>query len=210
MIVDIMKQSEYSCYNSISNWLNVHFQYTTLTSLILSIFVMLIHPAKLFYSGWPFGYHEHFSEGPVTARIRRLLIFILIELALMITYIFAAFVVTWTLNLGPITRMTFNRWLIEACYAPMISEISIFILYRTIFFGSYVISTVAYHVQFACLLKLTLFLFTRYREFYTSSSLNGREIEIFHRICNRSTQNYTSDFKPLEFSYYHFWSFVSY
>ncbi len=204
MIVDIMKQSEYSCYNSISNWLNVHFQYTTLMSLMLSILVMLIHPAKLFYSGWPFGYHEHFSQGPGIARIRRLLIFILIELALIITYIFAAFVVRWTLNLGPITRMTFNRWLIEACYAPMISEISIFILYRTIFFGSYVISTVAYHVQFACLLKLTLFFFIRYKEFYTSSSLYDREMEFFYRIRKESTQNYTSDFKPLEFSYYHF------
>jgi hypothetical protein len=199
-----MRQLEYSCYNTVSNWLSVHFVYTTIASIMLSLLVLILYPFKFYASGWPYGYHERFNQGSTDDRIRRFLIFILLELASMFTYISVALALTWTLNISPITPMAFNRWIIEACYAPMIPEILLYFYMHYTFFEDNDIATVSFHVQFAFMIKLFLFMFMRYRELYPTSDLNNLETRIFHKMCNASTQNYTRDFKPLRFLFYHF------
>ena len=61
--------------------------------------------------------------------IRNLIRIIMTEVKLTFIYIIAALISTYLLNIGSMTQMRLNRWLIEGFYAPM----SIFYLVVFIF-----------------------------------------------------------------------------
>lgn len=106
----------YSCYNSISNWVAVHFYYTTFISGLLIIPILILYPEKLYMSAWPYRYQEQFNEGSGVTRIRRFLLFIILELVLISIYMFSALIFKFILNTGPISQVAFNCWIIEAFY----------------------------------------------------------------------------------------------
>ena len=106
------------------------------------------------------------------------------EVKLTFFYVIAALVSTYTLNIGSITQMRLNRWLIEGFYAAM----SIFMLwylhyaYRS---GEhlYIYHSTCY-TQFTSIIKLIIFVI-----FYPSSGLNNRPIRLFYELCNKSNEN---------------------
>jgi len=204
MIADNMEQFEYSCYNSISNWLNVHFFDTIFLLIWLAIIIVFTCPDQLLMFVCPYQYYEHFNEGSADTRVRRFLLFIILELALMSTYIFCALVLRWVFNIGPITPMVFNRWIIEACYGPIIIEILVYFIYRYPFIEESDIINESFHVQFACIIKLILFLIKRYLEFYPTSGFNNLQIRAFYDGCNISSRHNNSNFKFSVFPFYHF------
>jgi len=176
----------------------------------LTLFILILFPAVLDFLAWPYHDHEQFYEGLEDTRIHRFLMFIMFEFALIFTYIFGALICRWILNIGPITPMAFNRWIIEACYAPMIVEIVVYVLFRYPFIECPNVVSASFHAHFAWVIRLFLFLITRYAEFYPSARLNNVQFRTFHITCNTSTHNNSSDFQASEFSLYHFENLTSY
>jgi hypothetical protein len=204
MIADNMEQFEYSCYNSISNWLNAHFFDTVFLLIWLAIIIVFICPDQLLMFVCPYQFYEYFNEGSADIPARRFLLFIIFELALMSTYIFCALFLRWVFNIGPITPMIFNRWIIEACYGPIIIEILVYFISRYPSIEETDIINESFHFQFACIIKLVLFLIKRYLEFYPTSEYNNVQIRSFYDGCKISSRNNNSNFKPLAFPFYHF------
>ena len=205
MVATNMKQLEYECYNTVTHWLDVHFHYTILILFLLTILILILHLYQLiicsyiendFISAWRYRYHEQFNEGSLDARIHRWLMFILLELVLMFIYVSAALILRWTFNTGPITPMTFNRLIIEACYGPIIYEIFLYFWFRYLILRPDEIPGVAFHAQFACMIRLLLFLVTRYAEFHPSSRLNNVQARMFGSRCNFSIP-YNYDLIPM-------------
>jgi hypothetical protein len=200
-----MGQMEYSCYHTISIWIDTHFTYTIFLSTQLTMLVLIVYPKKLYDSAWPYGFHDEFGDGPINIRIRRIVLFILLEFTLIFTYIFAALVLRWILGIGSFTPLLFNCLIIEACYAPLIMEIVLYYVYRVLCYGEANVATVAFHAQFACMIRLLLFLFIRYAEFYPSSQLNTSKVRFFYFNCISSNCYATpSRFNHSELSLNHF------
>jgi hypothetical protein len=130
--------------------------------------------------------------------------FIMFEFLLIFIYSFGALVWRWALNMDPITPMVFNRWLIEACYAPIITMIFLYLLCRYPFIECPKAVSVSFHAQFACIIRLFLFFITRYAKFYPSSRVKRWQVGTFYIACNMSTRRNISHYRPLQFSLYHF------
>lgn len=191
-----MEQFDSSCYNSVSNWLNVYLFETT---AILIFLVFIILPAcsdDLFMFVQPFQYYVHCNDESVDSRF---LLSILLELALMVVYIFCALIVRWTFNIGPVTQW----WLIETCYGPIITEIFVYLIYRYPCIEESDIEE-SYHVKFPNIAKLILFLIKRYQEFYPSSNFNNMKIRAFYVRCDLPIRYNNSNLDFSKFPFYHF------
>jgi hypothetical protein len=129
------------------------------------------------------------EEENASILLRNFIRIFITEVKLTFIYIIVALITTYTLNTAPITRMRLSRWLIEGFYAP----ISVFVLwYLSYLYQSgqhiYIYNSICY-IQFTSTIKLIIFVFVRYMEFYPSSMLNNRPIRLFYRFCNKSVEN---------------------
>jgi hypothetical protein len=199
MTVGNMEQFEYSCRDDASLWLSVHLGYLFMILIPISSAVSFLYP--IIWKMWMlwrrcfFGYGQIDEEEELnieeefddTLPCNFTRIF-MIEVKLTLIYIIIAVILTYTLNIGPVTQMRITRWIIEAFYAPM----SIFIIWHLNFVYRsgehlYIYDSTSY-TQFTSVIKLIIFVLVRYMELYPSSRLNNRPIDLFYGHCNESVQ----------------------
>ena len=199
----IMSLLEYSCYNSISNWLVTHLYYTILISITLMLGIIIWFPV-MYESPWPYRSHEQFNAGSTDARNRRFVLFILFELKLIFIYILSALVFRLIFNVGPINKMALNYSIIESVYVPIPIEIIVYLMlrYPPYRLANYV--SMSFHAQLSCIFKSFLFLLMRYVEYSPFSRLADKRMSFFYQICHFATHPNVSNFQPEKFPLYYF------
>jgi hypothetical protein len=198
MIINNIEQFDDFCCANMSVWLHIHYCFLFLILIPISTIAFLLYPF-IWELMWRLYFIDHeqideeeevyIEEDNACTLARNFIRIFMTEVKLTFIYIIAALISTYTLNIGSMTQMRLNRWLIEACYAPM----SIFILwYLHYVYHSgqhiYIYNSTCY-TQFTSIIKLIIFVIVRYMEFYPSSSLNNRSVKLFYRFCNKTDEN---------------------
>ena len=206
-----MEQLNYSCRDDASVWLGVHYCFLFLMLIPISVNVLfwilfyypLIRKMWMLWHHYFFGYEQVDEDEDMSVveeagdtlvcNFNRIL---MTEVKLSFIYIIAALLLTYTLNIAPVTQMRIYRWIIEGCYAPL----SIFFLWHFNFIYRsgdhvYIYNSTSY-TQFTSLIKLIIFVLVRYMELYPSSRLNDKPFMLFYGYCDMSVEYRMHNYFP--------------
>lgn len=143
-----IEQIEHFCYNVTLIWLHIHYFYVFGILIYIALMTLLLYPfmvkmwllcRRYFFSYDQVDEQEEFNTEETfnSCLIYNFIGIFMTEVILAFIYIIATLILTYTLNITPITERRINRWINEGFYAPLLIFL-IWYLYYVYYTGQHI------------------------------------------------------------------------